>query len=79
MNDTGEIYSVDYTVRKGKSKETIQIRGVIVTIENVNDLLPLKKNEFYLCRALNLIDVKKAEVESYEVVDIKIIKKVKGL
>lgn len=70
------IHSADYIIRKGKKGIPFIICGVIVSGKNIE---MLKEDKYYLARALALKDIKKSEADSYEIVDIKLIKEVKGL
>lgn len=74
------IYSADYTVKKGVRGSPFIIKGVIVSVNiQDEDLYFLKRDDYYLARALHLVSIKKSEVKDYSVVDIKLIKIVKGL
>lgn len=74
------IYSADYSVKKGVKGLPKLIQGVIVSVNiQDEDLHFLKNDDYYLSRALNLIGVKRSEVKEYSVIDIKLIKIVKGL
>ncbi len=66
-----KIFETIFTLRK--SKETIQIKGVIVT---GNDKDELMNDDFYFKRAIRLIGVKASESAKYKVIDIVFIKQI---
>lgn len=73
------IYETNYTVRKGKTGNPFSIKGVIVTIndqDHEQDFYFLKRDDFYLKRALKLIDIPNKEAHNYTVEKIEIVKEI---